>query len=796
MRLPLVLISLAVIALLLSMALAMSLLAQQSQHVDRQARAAELSSTLEQITQLVESDDQWARNSAVASKLETLMTVGDEQSQELRNLSNGFLTSQASDNITNAAIAIDADWMTLRDSLHKALKPTQSVAQVLTPEVKASPVTPVQSLDNNWQELKPLVGALANDFELIRTHITEGTQRVELRALVNDASSQWSRINAMYNSASSAPEFLSSVELQSAYARDLLRLTRAGTSESLFGYRTTNMILSYESQVRDLERLGERLVEQLQIDRAPVMPVPVQTTNLSTVENVVINNPFFVEMLNQAKLTLKEFTTLLAAEGSSIASNLWRTITCLFIALLFSVLAAWRMMRSAKAAQKPEGKVQGASMGQAENVAAESPVMEKPANVRPEREQSTRERPVNERPTRARPAEITQASERFEASSVRSIRKEPIISEPGSATASGSIAARPVAASPVERASNEEVKTLLSDVNALAAGDLRHAVRVPKNGYGKPIAESINRSGAVMKNLVTMTRGVASRISELVTQHDSIGHALAQKDIQRQSHIAELSDSISANSKLLEQQQALLSEAGVIAAGIGKKSELAAGGVNDVSASLAAVSAQVEVGSGRMQRLLKTAGNVTESTRQLKQLAEQTRLQALNVSLKMTESEVATGEDYLSGLATDSIGLFDDVHSLTGKLVQISNDADTLIGGLQKEIIEAVESLTVCTQEINNSAQHTHQATTAGKELASQGAALQTGIQGALKCLLAQKDDLAQSAERIVALDKSGNDFSDLAMSLTQDVIELESMAAKLDDSVAGFKLAGDHKLE
>jgi len=339
---------------------------------------------------------------------------------------------------------------------------------------------------------------------------------------------------------------------------------------------------------------------------------------------------------------------------------------------------------------------------------------------------------------------------------------------------------------------------LIQDIDAVASGDLRHSVRVPRHGHAKAIAESANRTAAVIQNLVGMTRGVASRIDGVVQQHDKLGQALAEQDIRRQSETAELSDSISVRSALLDKQQLVLTASNELIKEIETRSESAVNGVNEVSTSLARVSAQVDVSNGRMNRLLQTAGEVTESTSKLKLLAEQARLQALNVSLKIPEqtqrqtfeleNEVAHNDPDDRGNAS---GMFEDIHQLTGKLVQISGDTAALITVLQNDIEETVKSLKVSSGEINESARHTHTSTLVGKELGRYCDQLQLSVNDALSNIETQKSELSQTAKRIVRLDKTGNDTSELTLVLTQDVVELQAMASKLHESVAGFQMDG-----
>ena len=79
--------------------------------------------------------------------------------------------------------------------------------------------------------------------------------------------------------------------------------------------------------------------------------------------------------------------------------------------------------------------------------------------------------------------------------------------------ANSAISNQPMAEPAISGAmSVRDADQLIEDIDAIAGGDLRHLVRVPHHDHGKAIAESVNRTAAVIEKLVGMTRGVASRI--------------------------------------------------------------------------------------------------------------------------------------------------------------------------------------------------------------------------------------------------------------------------------------------
>lgn len=755
-KLPLLLASLAALLLLFGIGLLLVNQQVQSGNSNRQEVARELSETTDQLSVVVASGskaaqaDNTAANNAQwahSDQLARLVAAGDVQVKELIESYSALDLLSGYDDA--AAHEVNADWKMIREGLVSFNRSMQTAAKpVAQPETQPETQTDTKADTKAEVRQQPLIEVpqsvllLASDFEQIHARVIEGTREQALIDVVKNSSLVWTQITN-----SEGVDLQDLVLVQQAYADDLLQLSGAGTDSSLYGYRTSDLIVRFVQRVKDIQlpllspRSDQSLIQssgQLSgqssensesIVRESVVQEPV------SVAPAVVSSAFVSEALLQLQSSIAKFMDTTSNVGNRNSLMNWLALAALATALLFLFTAFQQMLRAAFAGGR--------------SPSAQEHDVRKTAGV----------------------------ATRADAPSGRRISDRPMAEPPRS----GAMSVR-------------DADQLIQDIDAVASGDLRHSVRVPRNGHAKAIAESANRTAAVMQNLVGMTRGVASRIGGVVQQHDRLGQALAEHDIRRQSETAELSDSISVRSALLDKQQLVLNSSNELIKEIEARSESAVNGVNEVSTSLARVSAQVDVSSGRMNRLLQTAGEVTESTGRLKLLAEQARLQALNVSLKMPEqNQQPTFErDIEVEHNSDNPGasdMFEDIHQLTGKLVQISGDTAALITMLQNDIEETVKSLKVSSDEINESARHTHTSSLVGKELGRYCDQLQLSIKDALSNVETQKSELSQTAKRIVRLDKTGNNTSELALVLTQDVVELQTMASKLQESVAGFQM-------
>ncbi len=733
MRSALTLISLSILALILSLALLLVLAGQQNSSGQLRQAASEYSITLDQLGVLVASDgSQWAQGDRLAS----LVALADVQSQSL-GASNSFTRWFPAPRLGAAKQETDAKWATLREqlmSLNKASnlantepgdKPENSTPEIQTPDDSQEPVATTEVVS---VEVVGDIQSLSESFEEIKLRVLEGTRGIEIRELVNQSSELWGSTSGLPRTSQGLIE---AIAQQKSNALELLQLSGVNAQAPLFGYSTKNLILDYTGAVAALDVVTTT-------NRIPI-PDPVvdtvddlksETDTPVKVQDELPELSLVTQTLGQLMRSLDGFIS--AVEEYTLKANrtVWIAVAGFFTSLLLAAIAAWRVLKNSRlSAAKPPS-----------------------VSLQPDSLQSG--------PSYSKPLQI----------------------EPGQYA--------PPQSGETEH-SRKEQQTLLSDINAVSEGDLRYPVRAPSHKHSAAVADSVNRTSTVMSNLVGMTRGVAEKIADMVARHDTLSRRIGEKDINRQSQTAELSEGVSRRSGMLGEQQKLLVSAASMTAELDACEASAQAAVNSASASLATVSAQVDVSVEKLQRLLGSTGKLNDIGRKLRKLAEQTQLQALNASLKMTETEGAIPESTQHGSED-----LDRVHQLAGSLTEVSVNAEAMVGVLQKEIADAVHSLKEGRSGFDNSARQSQTASHGARDISTATDAIKKTIQQALDNIEEQKRELSISAEQIVALDKTGNEYSYLTMTLSQDIAELQAMARKLDDSVAGFKLREDAGLE
>ena len=185
-------IAAAIIALLVSLAMLWFALDQQSRNTNRYQLVADFSTTLGELRGL----GGYTRNGvtipveqtpALVDLMAQSTAVGNLQSKSLRDSSSGTNTTgftSAETEIKLAAATLDADWLALREKLSNLPQPVVTPAPA---PIKAQPQI----------QLPSRLVSLGTEFENIQARVTEGTQSVPLRQLVNETSNTWQRIQTM-----------------------------------------------------------------------------------------------------------------------------------------------------------------------------------------------------------------------------------------------------------------------------------------------------------------------------------------------------------------------------------------------------------------------------------------------------------------------------------------------------------------------------------------------------------------------------------------------------------------------
>jgi len=540
------------------------------------------------------------------------------------------------------------------------------------------------------------------------------------------------------------------LQLHTQRARELIEVTRVNTDQSLFGYQISNQINAYVNRLETATLNAPASVSSSE----PITSSAVTQRAVRTTDNTVALYAF-----DQARQSLQVYRNELSLAPLRMKRALLFTTLLFLAALGVLALAAWQLMQQSRSSESPHSEPADAPGRRV------TPHFDAPESVAsmPERRRESRKESSADLNAGSNPNSNLESNKVTSTESHQQIRSEA------------------------------EAQRVVKNIEAVAAGDLRQPIAMPRGDNNAAIVNAVNQTSSVMQNLVRMTRGVADRITELVRHNETLSQKLAQSDVERQRNAADVSEHVGVSSQALNDQAAALQEIQTLALRIANNSAAPVNESNAAEETLATLGAQVDVSIERIQRLQRTTNQVNELTNGLKSAAENTRLQALNLSLQTPELSFDLADASASDRAAhDSSDAIDEMHTLTGQLVQRATEASKLLAHLSNDLVATSESFKLSRQDISNTAERSRQSSKGDRNLSGDAETLSQTIESLRTSVQTQKQNLAATASLLVALDKTSNQRSSSIESLTQEVGDLQDMAAKLRQSVADFKLQGE----
>jgi len=287
-RSPVLPVTFAALLLILGIGLLLLSFVQQSNASKNQQRAHQLADTVDQLSSIINTDNtDWVQSDQLAQ----LVVITDVQVSTLTESNDGIFAFLSPVAKIDAAREVSADWKQLREGLlvlNQASREQQSridLTETETTEPETPPEILVKTesaqttvvLDTRTAEAKanslktPLpqeVVVLSQDYATLSSSVIQGTRMPAMLDLIAASSENWEQIN---NSQSEALPAL--IAQQQNYAEELLRLSGAGTQNSLFGYYISNQITDYAQRLKNIQLPDPQLQPQLPEQLHRLQPV-------------------------------------------------------------------------------------------------------------------------------------------------------------------------------------------------------------------------------------------------------------------------------------------------------------------------------------------------------------------------------------------------------------------------------------------------------------------------------------------------------------------------------------------
>lgn len=335
-----------------------------------------------------------------------------------------------------------------------------------------------------------------------------------------------------------------------------------------------------------------------------------------------------------------------------------------------------------------------------------------------------------------------------------------------------------------DHSQEESILLLLDEISRLAEGDLNTRATV-NEGITGSIADSVNYAVTELRRLVGTMSTSAERVQVAVEETGTTARQLANASVVQSREISRSSAYTTAMANTMQQLSTRVSEANAIATRSVELSASARESVEQTEGRVQTVKRKTAEANRVMNRLGDSSSQISRSIKLMDQVAEKTRLLAMNTAIRARSS----GSGSSSSLASDMAQVSEQVQGLANRLGQSASEIETLVSVVQQDVAATLDNMTAIDNEVDSVAS---QAEHAAKSLHQIEAVSQR-----LDQIVGSIDERAQRQQQVITkLSSNMNVINDVTrhsahgLQLSASSLEdLRLMAAELKDGVAEFSL-------
>lgn len=326
---------------------------------------------------------------------------------------------------------------------------------------------------------------------------------------------------------------------------------------------------------------------------------------------------------------------------------------------------------------------------------------------------------------------------------------------------------------------NMAVLQLLDDIEPLQDGDLTVDASVDEAFTGT-IADAINSSIDVLRNLVSTINDASSQVSSAAQVSQETTTALAEASNQQAQDIASATQSIT---RMAQSMQDVSSDAGRSAEVASNSVDIAHKGsetVRDTIGGMNSIREQIQDTSKRLKRLGESSQEIGDIVGLINDIADQTNILALNAAIQASSAGEAG-----RGFAV----VADEVQRLAERSTNATRQIENLVTAIQADTNEAVISMEQTTSEVVAGAQRAEDAGEALDEIEKVSSELAQLIAKISKTASQHAEGAAKISTSMTVIEDVTRKTSEGATDTAESIGNLVGMADNLKQQVSGFRL-------
>ncbi len=326
---------------------------------------------------------------------------------------------------------------------------------------------------------------------------------------------------------------------------------------------------------------------------------------------------------------------------------------------------------------------------------------------------------------------------------------------------------------------------LLDELGDLAEGDLTVNATVSEDFTGA-IADSVNFAIDQLRQLVLVINSTADQVSQSAEQTQMNAIELAEASEHQTQEIVSVSAAINEMAMSIDQVSTNATESASVAQ---RSVVIAYNGADVVQRSIEGMNVirdQIQETSKRIKRLGESSQEIGDIVSLINDIADQTNILALNAAI-----QASMAGDAGRGFAV----VADEVQRLAERSANATKQIETLVKTIQADTNEAVVSMESTTSEVIKGARLAKDAGEALEEVQSVSNTLADLIQNISNAAQQQAKSAGHISSAMNIIQDITSQTSSGTMATARSVGELSEMAAALQESVTGFKVADDERV-